>query len=48
MIDIIIMILVNIISWSIVSTATAGFERYFLYAVIVASDIAYLVAKFKH
>jgi hypothetical protein len=45
--DIIIAILTNIIAWTIVSTATSGFERYFLYAVIVLADIAYVIGKFR-
>ena len=45
--DIIVVILVNIIAWTIVSTATEGFHQFLLYALIVACDIAYVVAKFK-
>jgi hypothetical protein len=45
--DIIGVILGNIFAWTIVSTATAGFERYFLYVVIVVFDVAYVVKQFK-
>lgn len=45
--DIIYAILANIFAWTIVSTATTGFERYFLYAVIVACDVAYVFGKFR-
>lgn len=47
MTDLILAILVNIISWTLVSAATTGFERYALYAVIVLCDAAYVYAKFK-
>jgi len=47
MIDLIMMIMGNILAWTIVSTATTGFERYFLYAVIVACDVAYVIGKFR-
>lgn len=47
MIDIIMMIMGNIFAWTLVSTATTGFERYFLYAVIVACDVAFVVGKFR-
>jgi hypothetical protein len=45
--DIIYAILGNIFAWTIVSSATTGFERYFLYVVIVAVDAAYVIGKFK-
>ena len=47
MIDLIIVIFVNIFAWTLVSLATTGFEKYFLYAVIVACDIAYVIGKFR-
>ena len=45
--DIVIAILMNIIAWTIVSSATTGFERIFLYIVIVFCDIAFVYGKFK-
>ena len=46
--DIIALVLGNIIAVEIVKAATTGWHEFFLYAVIVAFDVAYLVGKFKH
>lgn len=45
--DLIVVILVSIIAWTIVSGETSGFEKYFLYCLIIASDIGYVYTRFK-
>jgi len=47
MTDLIIVILVNIIAWTMVSSSTEGIHQFLLYALIVLCDVAYVVAKFK-
>ena len=45
--DIVIAVLVNIVAIDIVRTAATGWDQVFLYAVIVACDVAFVVKKFK-
>ena len=45
--DIVIAVLMNIVAVDIVRVAATGWDKIFLYAVIVACDVAFVVKKFK-
>ena len=45
--DIIIAVLTNIIAIDIVRTAATGWDKVFLYVVIAATDVAYVISKFR-